>query len=182
MSQIMNGNRTAQPSLLAFPDERPVFLREYSTNHYSVISYFVCRLILEASVTFVQIWVAVIVTYHLLAVTMNIFLFFAIIYVLAMASTAVAVLLGCSVSGESVSRIHYIPYITSMHSYLTQNPISFKIPKWDKSSYQCCLYLNCCSLASLFQPVSEYRHSFFASSSSVDLCTTYSLHHFHLLF
>lgn len=96
------GNRTAQPSLLAFPEERPVFLREYSTNHYSVLSYFACRLILEATVTFIQIWVAVIITFHLLSVTMNIFLFFSIIYVLAMASTAVAVLLGCSVSGKYV--------------------------------------------------------------------------------
>jgi hypothetical protein len=72
--------------------------------------------------------VAVIVTYHLLAVTMNIFLFFAIIYVLAMASTAVAVLLGCSVSGKSVSSIQYIPYITWMHSSLTKYNI-FQDPK-----------------------------------------------------
>jgi len=46
---------TAQPSLLAFPAERPVFLREYSTNHYRVGAYFVSRLVFEAAVTFVQI-------------------------------------------------------------------------------------------------------------------------------
>jgi hypothetical protein len=32
-----------QPALMAFPQERSVFLREYSTDHYSVRAYFVCR-------------------------------------------------------------------------------------------------------------------------------------------
>jgi hypothetical protein len=50
---------TAQPSLLAFPEERPVFLREYSTNHYNVSSYFASRLVLEAVVTFFQVMLAV---------------------------------------------------------------------------------------------------------------------------
>ncbi len=50
---------TAQPSLLAFPEERPVFLREYSTSHYSVLAYFTCRLFMEALVTFIQIMIQV---------------------------------------------------------------------------------------------------------------------------
>jgi hypothetical protein len=50
---------TAQPALLAFPEERPVFLREYSTNHYSVISYFLARLSNEAIITGAQIFVNV---------------------------------------------------------------------------------------------------------------------------
>jgi hypothetical protein len=50
---------TAQPALLAFPDERPVFLREYSTNHYSVVSYFLARLSNEAVITGAQIFVNV---------------------------------------------------------------------------------------------------------------------------
>lgn len=50
---------TAQPSLLAFPDERPVFLREYSTNHYSVGAYFISRLVVESVVTFCQMVVQV---------------------------------------------------------------------------------------------------------------------------
>lgn len=49
----------AQASLLAFPSERPIFLREYSTNHYSVVTYFVSRMSVEAVVTFVQILIQV---------------------------------------------------------------------------------------------------------------------------
>ena len=47
---------TAQPALLAFPAERPVFVREYSTNHYSVVSYFLSRFIIEAIVTALQVF------------------------------------------------------------------------------------------------------------------------------
>jgi hypothetical protein len=50
---------TAEPALLAFPAERPVFLREYSTNHYSVISYFLARLSNEAILTGAQMFVSV---------------------------------------------------------------------------------------------------------------------------
>jgi ABC-2 type transporter len=46
---------TAMPSLLQFPSERPVFLREYSTNHYWVSTYFFSRLAMEAFVTAVQV-------------------------------------------------------------------------------------------------------------------------------
>lgn len=153
---------TAQPSLLAFPDERPVFLREYSTNHYSVISYFVCRLILEASVTFVQIWVAVIVTYHLLAVTMNIFLFFAIIYVLAMASTAVAVLLGCSVSdpkmGQEFLPVLFIPQLLFAGFFV---PTEY-IPQWLRwAQYLCSLtYAVRLALEGEFKDCAEEENQF----------------------
>lgn len=33
----------AQGSLLEFPKDRPVFLREYSTNHYSILPYFLSK-------------------------------------------------------------------------------------------------------------------------------------------
>jgi hypothetical protein len=45
---------SAMPALLAFPSERPIFLREYSTNHYSVISYFISKLTMECVVTLIQ--------------------------------------------------------------------------------------------------------------------------------
>jgi hypothetical protein len=56
---LMSMFGTAQPALLAFPEERPVFLREYSTNHYSVVSYFISRLTMEATLTAAQIVVQV---------------------------------------------------------------------------------------------------------------------------
>eukprot|EP00804_Cyclotella_cryptica_P020520 CCRYP_003379-RB/>CCRYP_003379-RB protein AED:0.21 eAED:0.21 QI:189/1/0.83/1/0.8/0.83/6/0/535 len=55
MILMMSMFGTAMPTLLSFPEERPVFLREYSTNHYSVIAYFMSRLAMEAFITFLQI-------------------------------------------------------------------------------------------------------------------------------
>lgn len=44
----------AQTELLTFPLNRAVFLREYSTNHYSVVSYFLSRFSVEACQTAIQ--------------------------------------------------------------------------------------------------------------------------------
>jgi hypothetical protein len=59
MILMMSMFGTAMPTLLSFPEERPVFLREYSTNHYGVIAYFMSRLAFEALITFLQIMVLV---------------------------------------------------------------------------------------------------------------------------
>jgi ABC-2 type transporter len=59
MVLLMSMFGTAQPALLSFPEERPVFLREYSTNHYSVVSYFLSRFTMEALITGMQILVQV---------------------------------------------------------------------------------------------------------------------------
>lgn len=85
---------TAMPSLLAFPEERPVFLREYSTDHYSVGAYFVSRLTTEAIVTFPQMLLSTTLTYFLIDLQMAFGYLLAVVYTLAMTSTAVAVLLG----------------------------------------------------------------------------------------
>lgn len=121
---------TAQPSLLAFPEERPVFLREYSTDHYVVGAYFFSRLVLEAVITFVQVMLASIIGYFFLSLTMNFFYFFAIVYVLAMAATAVAVLLGCSVGdpkmGQEFLPVLFVPQLLFAGFYV---PTGF-IPIW----------------------------------------------------
>merc|ERR1719223_1799222 len=44
----------AQPALFAIPNERPVFLREYSTNHYNIMAYFGSKLTMEAITCFMQ--------------------------------------------------------------------------------------------------------------------------------
>ena len=50
---------TAEGALQSFPEERPIFLREYSTNHYSVGAYFVSHFTMEAFLTALQILVDV---------------------------------------------------------------------------------------------------------------------------
>lgn len=94
---------TAMPTLLSFPEERPVFLREYSTNHYSVLPYFMSRLCMEAFITLLQILVLLLITFFLVGLQSNFFHFLAIEYGLAMSSTAVAVMLGCAVEDPKMA-------------------------------------------------------------------------------
>ena len=46
----------AQSSLAEFPKDRPVFLREYSTNHYSVLPYFLAKFTLECFTVLIQVF------------------------------------------------------------------------------------------------------------------------------
>jgi len=95
---------TAQPALFAIPEERPIFLREYSTDHYSAGAYFISKFTVEAFITFLQILVQNLINYFLIGFTASFLLYTAIIYALSMASTAVAVLLGCSVSDAKMAQ------------------------------------------------------------------------------
>jgi len=95
---------TAQASLLAFPQERPIFLREYSTNHYSAVSYFLSRLTVEVLVTALQMLLMVMIAFWMIGFQSNFWVFYLNTYGLAMTSTALAVLLGCSVEDPKLAQ------------------------------------------------------------------------------
>lgn len=95
---------TAQPALFAIPADRPVFLREYSTNHYNVVAYFMSKFSIEAALVFAQCLVSFTIVYWLIGFQANFFLLLAIMYVLAMASTALAVLLGSAIEDPKVAQ------------------------------------------------------------------------------
>ena len=110
MSGLANVFATALPSLVAFPEERPVFMREYSTNHYSVVSYFSSRLTMELVITALQVLVSSLLTYFLMGLTATFGLFWAVCYVLAMTSTALGVLIGCAVKDPGVA-VELLPMV-----------------------------------------------------------------------
>lgn len=104
VSRVLARLDQSQPALLAFPEERPVFLREYSTNHYSVVSYFVSRFTMEAFITALQVLVQVAITYNMINLQANFGIFYATVYCLAMASTALAVMLGSAVEDPKMAQ------------------------------------------------------------------------------
>jgi ABC-type multidrug transport system ATPase subunit len=109
-SLLANVFSTALPSLVAFPEERPVFLREYSTNHYCVGAYFASRLTMEAFVTATQASISTILTYFLIGLSAGYGTFWSVCYVLAMTSTALGVLVSCSVKDPGVA-VEFLPMI-----------------------------------------------------------------------
>ena len=131
---------TAQPALLAFPEERPVFLREYSTNHYSVGAYFASRFTIEATITAMQVFVQLLLSYFLIGLQASFGKMFIITYVLAMASTAMAVMLGCAVEdpklGQEMLPILFVPQMLFAGFFVVPE----LIPVWLRwASYLCSL-------------------------------------------
>jgi hypothetical protein len=80
----------AQSALLDFPKDRPVFLREYSTNHCTVIPYFLARLSTECTVTFLQTLVQLVAAFFLMSL-------------LAIASTSIGIVIGSMVEDTCVA-------------------------------------------------------------------------------
>lgn len=126
--------------MIAFPSERPVFLREYSTSHYSVVSYFVSRLTMEAFVTGMQVLVQAMLTYLLIGFQQSFGIFYVTLYSLAMASTALAVTLGCAVEDPNVAQemlpIVFVPQMLFAGFFVAPN----LIPNWLRwARYLCTL-------------------------------------------
>lgn len=130
MVMMMGMFGTAQQALLAFPQERPIFLREYSTDHYSVVSYFMARLTFEAVVTALQILVVCLITYWMIGFRQSFGMLFLNGYVLAMASTALAVTLGCAVEdpklGQEMLPLLFVPQLLFAGFFVTPD----LMPSW----------------------------------------------------
>jgi len=93
----------AQSSLTEFPKDRPVFLREYSTNHYSVLPYFLAKFTIECFTAFCQVLVQCIASFFLMGFQMNFFLFLALNFMLAIASTSIGIFIGSCVENPAVA-------------------------------------------------------------------------------
>jgi len=88
----------AQSVMLAFPFERPMFMREYATGTYSAFSYFLTKSILEMPVTFAQTVVQFILCYYMINLQGSFIYIVLTAWGLGAASCSVAVLIGCLVS------------------------------------------------------------------------------------
>lgn len=93
----------AQSALMDFPKDRPVFLREYSTNHYSVIPYFLSRFSVECTLTLIQSLVQLVSSYFLMRLRIGFFVFLLLNFLLALASTSIGILIGSSVEDPKVA-------------------------------------------------------------------------------
>eukprot|EP00529_Nitzschia_sp_RCC80_P015269 CAMPEP_0113480152 /NCGR_PEP_ID=MMETSP0014_2-20120614/21717_1 /TAXON_ID=2857 /ORGANISM="Nitzschia sp." /LENGTH=710 /DNA_ID=CAMNT_0000373551 /DNA_START=89 /DNA_END=2217 /DNA_ORIENTATION=+ /assembly_acc=CAM_ASM_000159 len=93
----------AQSALSDLPRDRPVFLREYSTNHYGILPYFVSRFSVECVVTLLQSCMQLLTSYWLFGLNMGFFVFLTINFILAMASTSMGVMMGSAIEDPSVA-------------------------------------------------------------------------------
>ena len=132
---------TAQPALLFFPEERPIFLREYSTDHYSVLSYFISRLFIEAMNTGIQIVIMVVLIYYMVSFQGSLLMYLGTTYALAMSGTAMAVMLGVIAGGnakfaQQLLPLLFIPQLLFSGFFVSPSLIP-KILQW--AQYACVL-------------------------------------------
>jgi len=87
-----------------------VFLKEYASNTYSSFIYFWSKVVVELPLTFVQVFISVIMAYYFMGLHANIVLLILVLWLLAIASCSIAVFLACSVS-TAESAIQFAPLI-----------------------------------------------------------------------
>lgn len=92
----MFGN--AQPLILTFPLERPVFMREYATGSYGAAAYFFSKVMVETPVTAIQSCVLTALTYFMVGLQGSFFALWFAFFMLGMVSAGSAILIGSLVS------------------------------------------------------------------------------------
>ena len=117
---------TALPSLIVFPQERPVFLREFSTNHYTTVAYFMSRLVVEGLLTAIQMFLLALVSYFMMQFQLGFGWHYLIIYSLAMTSTAIAVMIGSGVH-DTGSGIEYLQVVLFLKFFLLASAFNHQI-------------------------------------------------------
>mmetsp|Transcript_31393 Transcript_31393/g.83516 ORF Transcript_31393/g.83516 Transcript_31393/m.83516 type:complete len:586 (-) Transcript_31393:255-2012(-) len=88
---------SAQPLLLQFAFERPIFLREYASNMYSSVPYFLSKTIVEIPVSLCSSLVILLVTYWSMGFQGNFFLLVLTSLTMSTAAGSQALFLGCCV-------------------------------------------------------------------------------------
>ncbi|KAL3928441.1 MAG: hypothetical protein SGBAC_012649, partial [Bacillariaceae sp.] len=91
ISTLFGQSNTA---IAMFARDRPLFLREYSTDHYNIVPYFLAKLGSEAFNAFVAVLAQALVVFWMMGFTMGFGHFLAITYAMSLVSTAVCVMLG----------------------------------------------------------------------------------------
>lgn len=86
-----------QPTILAFPLERPVFLREHSGGTYGVLPYYMSKMVVEVPLVFVQSLLTLTLCYVTMALNGQFWYLLLTMVLLSVCSVSVALAIGCMV-------------------------------------------------------------------------------------
>jgi len=106
---------SAQPLLLQFPSERPIFLREYAANMYGVIPYFLAKTIVELPLTLLTALESWLISYWVMELSGNFFYLVVVSWALSLTAASTALFIGCSVtnaqSAQELAPLIFVPQI-----------------------------------------------------------------------
>lgn len=86
-----------QPTILSFPLERPVFLREFSANMYGTVAYFFSKMLVEVPLGGAQALLALLISHRLMQLQGDFWEMWFTICLLNMCSVSFSLLIGCLV-------------------------------------------------------------------------------------
>jgi ABC-type multidrug transport system ATPase subunit len=89
---------TAQPVMLSFPFERPMFMREYSTGSYGAPAYFLSKLTMEFPLALAQVIVQYILVYFMIGFQGSWIFEVLSAWGIGLSASSTAVVLGCAVA------------------------------------------------------------------------------------
>lgn len=106
---------SAQPTMLSFPFERPMFLREYNTGTYRVAPYFISKAIVEAFLALLTSLVQLILVYFMVDLQGRFVVYLAALWMLGLCSCSLAMCLGCTVKDvKSVTELAPLLFVPQL--------------------------------------------------------------------
>lgn len=142
---------SAQPLLLQFPLERPIFLREYAANMYGVVPYFLAKTLVELPLSFVTQLETWLISYWVMDLDGNFILLVLVSWALSMTAASTALVVGCSVpdarSAQELAPLIFVPQILFTGIFVS---ISL-IPSWLRWLQYLCALKYAVNLASIIE-------------------------------
>lgn len=127
---------SAQPMILAFPLERPIFLREFATNTYSGSAYFISKAVVDAPLALLNAVLAMLVTYWLIAFQGSLILLILEYFALGQVAAASALVLGSVAASTEVAMqvtpLVFVPQLLFAGFFIkiSQIPVWLRWAQW----------------------------------------------------
>merc|ERR1719183_2222603 len=103
----------AQPAILTFPSERPVFLREHASKMYGVMPYFLSKTVAELIMLVIQIHLSLLINYFGMGLHGVFHMHFIALFLVAIATSSIALLIGSSIgnvkTAMEVTPLAFVP-------------------------------------------------------------------------
>lgn len=130
----------ANPVLMQFPSERPMFMREYSTGTYGAFAFFLSKAVFEFPLAFVQVIVQYIIVYFSIGFQGDFILLVLASWATGVASSSLAVILSCLVhdakQASEMAPLLFVPQILFAGFFIRTS----QIPEWLRwAQYLCSL-------------------------------------------
>ena len=106
---------SAQPMLLVFPQERPVFIREHISGTYGTFAYMLAKTLVDIPAGFLQAVISMVVSYWMVGFNGNLFYIILSLTLLSAVSSSISLLLGAATSSAeaavNLSPATFVPQI-----------------------------------------------------------------------